>query len=111
MNKKLIFSLALAVVLLGGTVGTASAECGLCGIHWPSCLSLCNIHLPSCFTCGAPARDLDRTYVAPSADLTMDRDLDRGAFINTSPGPYPYRYDYNVRNGLTNEFGLDKNAP
>ena len=134
MNKKILFSLALAVVLIGGTIGTASAECGFCGISWPSCFSLCNIHLPTCFTCAAPARDLDVGY-GVRGDLYMDRDLDKGsyiggnpggftnqpimsrdldrdldreAFIGMAPGPYPFRYDYNVRHGLTNDFGQDK---
>ncbi len=147
MNKKLLFSLALAVVLVGGIYGTANAECGLCGIHWPSCLSLCNFHLPTCFTCGGTARDLDRDYsvapssnlygVAPDTNLYFDRDLDKGTYIGGNPdgfttnlnisdrdmdrdrmvgtvpgGPWggsqPYRYNYNVRMGLTNDFGQDK---
>ena len=54
MSKKLIFGLALAVVLVSGGFFGAQADCG--------CLP--HISMPSCFTCGGAAdrnRDLDRS--------------------------------------------------
>ena len=51
MNKKLIFlGLALAMVLVSGSMYTANADCG--------CLP--HISLPSCFPCGARAVEPDR---------------------------------------------------
>ena len=53
MSKKLILGLALAVVLFGGSVISAQADCG--------CLP--HISLPSCFSCSKaveqPIRDRD----------------------------------------------------
>ena len=56
MNKKLILGLALAVVLVSGTLFSAQAECFSCLPH---------ISLPSCLSCQAPARDRD--YDRPDA--------------------------------------------
>jgi len=54
MNKKLIFGLALALVLVSGSMFGARADCGF------GCLP--HISLPSCFTCASyaePVRDRD----------------------------------------------------
>jgi hypothetical protein len=53
MSKTLILGLALAVVLVTGSLYTANADCG--------CLP--HISMPSCFGCGTVAerRDLDRS--------------------------------------------------
>ena len=56
MNKKLILGLALAVVLVSGTLFSAQAECFSCLPH---------ISLPSCVSC-ASARDMDRDKAASS---------------------------------------------
>ncbi len=51
MNKKLILGLALAIVLVSGSLFSAQADCG--------CLP--HISLPTCLSCQAPAaRDYDR---------------------------------------------------
>jgi hypothetical protein len=53
MNKKLIFGLALALVLVGGSMFSAQADC------WFGCP---HISLPSCFSCeraAEPVRDRD----------------------------------------------------
>ncbi len=56
MNKKLIFGLALALVLVSGSMFSAQADCPF------GCLP--HISLPTCFSCGnavdrEPARDRD----------------------------------------------------
>jgi hypothetical protein len=55
MSKKLIFGLALAVMLFSGSVISAQADCGF------GCLP--HISLPSCFSCSKaveqPIRDRD----------------------------------------------------
>ena len=56
MNKKLIFGLALALVLVSGSMFSAQADC------FNGCLP--HISLPTCFSCGnvvntEPARDRD----------------------------------------------------
>jgi|GEM_PF-573683 len=54
MNRKLIFGLALALVLVSGSMFSASADCGF------GCLP--HISLPTCFSCARdaePARDRD----------------------------------------------------
>ncbi len=55
MNKKLIFGLALAVVLVSGGFFGAQADCGF------GCLP--HISLPTCLSCGHTVndRDLDRS--------------------------------------------------
>ena len=55
MSKKLIFGLALAVVLFSGSLFSAQADCGF------GCLP--HISLPTCWSCGhiAEKRDLDRS--------------------------------------------------
>ena len=54
MNKKLILGLALAVVLVSGSLFSAQADCNFCLPH---------IALPTCFSCAAvdrePVRDRD----------------------------------------------------
>ncbi len=55
MSKTLVIGLALALVLVSGTMFTARADCGC--FHWPSCFSLCNFHWPS--LCCNSARDKD----------------------------------------------------
>ena len=67
MSKKLIFGLALALVLVSGSYFNAQADCG--------CLP--NISMPSCFSCGA--RDMDRSQA---------RDMDRSEA--TCQGAYSY---------------------
>ena len=52
MNRKLIFGLALALVLVSGSLFTAQADCGF------GCLP--HITLPHCFPCGARAVEPDR---------------------------------------------------
>ena len=56
MSKKLIFGLALALVLVSGSMFSAQADCSY------GCLP--HISLPTCFSCGnvvdrEPARDRD----------------------------------------------------
>jgi len=56
MNKKLILGLALALVLVSGSMFSAQAECNF------GCLP--HISLPTCFSCGnvvkaEPERDRD----------------------------------------------------
>jgi hypothetical protein len=54
MNKKLIFGLALALVLVSGSMFSANADC------YFGCLP--HISLPTCFTCARavePVRDRD----------------------------------------------------
>ena len=50
MSKKLIFGLALAVVLFSGSFFSAQADCG--------CLP--HISLPSCLSCGQVSDNRDR---------------------------------------------------
>jgi len=53
MNKKLIFGLALALVLVSGSMVSAHADCFGCLPH---------ISLPTCFSCARdvePVRDRD----------------------------------------------------
>jgi len=50
MSKKLIFGLALAVVLFSGSFFSAQADCG--------CLP--HISLPSCLSCGQVSENRDR---------------------------------------------------
>ncbi len=53
MNKKLILGLALAVVLVSGSLFSAQADCNFCLPHFS---------LPTCFSCAAdrePVRDRD----------------------------------------------------
>jgi hypothetical protein len=52
MNKKLIFGLALAVVLVSGSMFSAQAECNF------GCLP--HISLPTCFGSCAPVKELDK---------------------------------------------------
>ncbi len=69
MNKKLIFGLALALVLVSGSMFSAQADCSF------GCLP--HISLPTCFSCAKavdtqPARDrdykgnLNNPYPAPA---------------------------------------------
>ena len=54
MNKKLIFGLALALVLVSGSMFSAQADC------WNGCLP--HISLPTCYSCARdvePVRDRD----------------------------------------------------
>ncbi len=54
MNKKLIFGLALALVLVSGSMFSAQADC------WYGCLP--HFSLPSCLSCARdvePVRDRD----------------------------------------------------
>ena len=66
MSRKLIFALALAVVLVSGAFAGAQAECNFCFPH---------ISLPSCWT----------GFCAPAA---ADRDFDRPDL--TCQGAYHY---------------------
>jgi hypothetical protein len=67
MSKKLIFAIALSLVLASGGLFSAQADCGLnpcglnlnpCGWHFPSLCNInwnpCNWHFPSC-GCGSNA--------------------------------------------------------
>jgi hypothetical protein len=67
MNKKLVFGLALALVLFSGSYFYAQADCG--------CVP--KISTPSCLSCGA--RDMDRAQA---------RDMDRSEA--TCQGAYSY---------------------
>jgi hypothetical protein len=94
MNKTLVLGVALSLVLVSGAFFSARADCGC--FQWPSCLSLCNIHWPS-FCCGSGnVADRDRA----------DRDLDRAAV--KAPNTGPFKFDYNNKHGIVNEFGNDK---
>jgi hypothetical protein len=62
----------LSLVLVGGSVLSAQADCNLgCLPHisLPTCFSCLHISLPTCFSCAA-ARDMDRAKnIDPSADF------------------------------------------
>ncbi len=74
MSKKLIFGLALALVLVGGSYFNVQADCGcLPGISTPSCLS-----------CGA--RDMDR---AQSRDMDRSEATCQGAYSYGPSAPEP----------------------
>jgi hypothetical protein len=62
MNKKLILGLALAVVLVSGSLFSAQAECNFCLPH---------ITLPTCFSC-AVDRDAVRDRDAAGNLITPD---------------------------------------
>lgn len=94
MSKTLVLGVALSLVLVSGAFFSARADCGC--FHWPSCLSFCNFHLPSLCCGSGNVADRDRA----------DRDLDQ-AKVNV-PHTGPYKYDYNNKHGIANEFGLDK---
>jgi len=57
MSKRLIVAMALSLVLVSGSLFSAHADCGLCGLN----LNLCGWHLASCFSCAA--RDVDKRPV------------------------------------------------
>ena len=52
MSKKIIFALAMALVLAGGAFAGAQAQCDGCSYQWST---------PSCWSCNTvPDRDFDR---------------------------------------------------
>ncbi len=70
MNKKLVFGIALSLVLFSGGFFSAQANCGggcglstlsPCNWHFPS---LCGFHLPSCLSFHCGSKDADRAEAA-----------------------------------------------
>ena len=87
MSKKLIFVMALSLVLVSGGLFSAQADCGFYPCGWYSnfypCnwqLTTCGWHFPSCYSCcSACSKDTDRPNIDRPGD-SHDRNTDTGRY-------------------------------